>query len=443
MHDEVARAFREAIIRSLPLAQELANRFVEPYLAWRKSGDRQWSGGFERRPSLTTVFIEGRRPFEEIGAAFLDAFARHYPEYGGMVGFPSLGRMRVLHDPSHILGSALVTLWDRHGSFEVGVDAVETIVTEFGDFIDQPVVRFRFLAQLLNFRMPGETIEFPAGLRIRRLNELELNAIHGGPIFQVSFSPFRAFGPHEFAIEGEYEEPKILGDQEADASLAYSHVRPRLDRAILALRTFKEGRVGYDYIRFKAVAFSPLPLPALGYGDLYIPFGAYEVANEEIEPLREHAGRIFAASEPAMEMACSRLSDAETRLRPQDRLVDAVIGLEALLLAGLSKEDRRGELKYRFSLHYSTLFGTPEERHRAFRVAKDLYDLRSTIAHGGTLKDGNCRVGVEKLKIDEAAKRACEVLRGVIRSFLPRAAVAPYKKPQFWDRAYFGLSAEG
>lgn len=37
----------------------------------------------------------------------------------------------------------------------------------------------------------------------------------------------------------------------------------------------------------------------------------------------------------------------------QDRAVDAVIGMESLLLAGLGNEERRGELSYRFSIRYS------------------------------------------------------------------------------------------
>jgi hypothetical protein len=393
---------------------------------------------------MIQIFGTAQNRLDEAGAEFQEAFRRHHPDHGGMVGFPSLGRMSILHDRSYILRRALGTLWDRHSSFECSSEAAEAVVRELAEFVDRTTVRFCFQAQLLNYRMASERIPLPEGLTIRQLSEREVSDIHGGAVWQLGLglSPRRGFTLHEYAIEGEYEEPKLLGDQQADPSLAYNHVRPQLDNAILALRTFKEGRVGYDYIHFKPLNFCPLPLPSLGYGDLYVPVGQYEISNEEIEPLRQHTSMIFASRESAMEMACSRLSDAQTRLRPQDRLVDAVIGLEALLLAGLRNEDRRGELKYRFSLHYSTLFGTPEERHHAFRVAKDLYDLRSTIAHGGVPKEGGCRVGGEKLKLEDAALRATEVLRGVIRRFLPHAAAAPYKQPQFWDRAYFGLPVE-
>jgi hypothetical protein len=248
------------------------------------------------------------------------------------------------------------------------------------------------------------------------------------------------FGIHEFVIEGEHEEVKVFGDLPAEAVAAPDKVKTRLDKAILCLRTFKTGHIGYNYVHFKPLEFCPIPVGSASYGDLYVPFGSYHLSDEEVEPLGQYAELVFGMSEAAMEMACARLADAETRTRPQDRIVDAVIGMEALLLAGLGNEDRRGELRFRFSIHYSTLFKSPEERYRAFRVAKDLYDLRSMIAHGSTLKDDEFRVGEERLKMGDAAKRATEALRMVIQHFLPEAKAAPYKKPDFWDRAYFGVA---
>jgi hypothetical protein len=75
-------------------------------------------------------------------------------------------------------------------------------------------------------------------------------------------------------------------------------------------------------------------------------------------------------------------------------------------------------------------------------MAKDLYDLRSAIAHGGDLKDKAFRVGQEELALPDVAKRATESLRTVIRRFLPHVMTAPHKKAEFWDRAYFGLPQE-
>lgn len=159
---------------------------------------------------------------------------------------------------------------------------------------------------------------------------------------------------------------------------------------------------------------------------------------DEIPKLVEHARLLFAASDSSMELACSRLADAEVRLRPQDQVIDSVVGMEALLLAGLAPGDRKTELSFRFSLNYSTLFTEPEERRRQYRIAKDLYSLRSTIAHGSTV-DSKHRIGDEKLTLDEAAKRATATLRTLIRYFLPMATTAPYKNHEYWERSYFGI----
>lgn len=260
--------------------------------------------------------------------------------------------------------------------------------------------------------------------------------LDGGSLLTLGFMRPRFGGPHEFVLEMEADVPKESGNVE-------SHLRDLakdlFDRAILCLRTFKAGRVGYDYIHFSPVKFCQVAMSSsCGCGDAYVPFGSYRVSKEEETPFCDHAAMLFKVAEPAMDTALGRLADAETRTRPNDRLIDAVIGMEAMLLAGL-----RGELRYRFSLHYSTLFDSPEERFAAFREAKDLYDLRSTIAHGAGVNEKRYRIGRDKFTLAEAAMRATEALRSIVRRFLPQANKAPYKKPEFWERAYFGLPEDG
>ena len=135
-----------------------------------------------------------------------------------------------------------------------------------------------------------------------------------------------------------------------------------------------------------------------------------------------------------MLLACSRLAMAQVRTSPQDRIVDAVVGMEALLLAGHKKE-----LRFRFALHYATLFEGPDERLKAFKIAKDLYDFRSGIAHGGSLEGESVRVGNEWMSLKDAAERASEALRFLVGRFLPDADSAPYKRPEFWEGRVFGL----
>jgi hypothetical protein len=270
---------------------------------------------------------------------------------------------------------------------------------------------------------------------IRHLNEEEVSEFHGGPIETLGFTRPRTWGLHEFILEGELEEPKILGDGPPTGQTMSERAKMVFNKAVLCLRTFKEGPVGYDYIHFKPVTFCPLGLFSVGCGDKYVPFGSYSLSDADVEPFTKHATLIFACSETAMEMACSRLADAENRPQPQDRIVDAVIGMEALLLAGI--EDRKGELTFRFSLNYAMLF-PPHQRQHAYRVARDLYSLRSIIAHGSFLDENKIKIGGERLTLSAAGNLATATLRTIITHFLPKKD-ARYKNPDFWQRAYFGL----
>lgn len=275
-------------------------------------------------------------------------------------------------------------------------------------------------------------------LKIRKLTDKEFFAFQNRKGFGHNSNVL----PTEFIIEGEFDGKKIFSDGPVTSENPLPMIMTRLNNALRCLRTFKEGSVGIGSIDFKFVKFCPLSLGSYGFLDPFVPPGVYKVSDEEIEKLVEHARYIFDLSEPAMETACARLADAEARFRPQDQILDAVIGMEVLLLAGLRSEDRRSELKYRFSLNYSTLFTSSEERLRAYKVAKSLYDLRSKIAHGDDVANKDYAIGDQKLKLRDIGRRAKNELRMLIHHFLPHSKNAPYKKPEFWERAYFGPASK-
>lgn len=438
MDPDVKAAFKAAVDRTVRLIAPLVAQAVEPCWIWRREGDGSWRGVVEPRPSLASAFLQTHPQIAAIGGDLHRLLTARHRDHAGAVGVGRTGFVNVAHDPSQIPTTAAFTLWERHQTFDLPDGAIDGLADEFERFIDRPTVRFRVQTPLLNFHSSLNTIELPAGLRIRRMTEDEVTEYRGGPIHMSGLGGRRMGGIDEFVLEGEFDEAKVFPTNSWDAERD-DPIRGALDRAVLCLRTFKAGRVGYDYVRRLPVEFCPVPTGNVGYGDLHVPIGSYELGPDEVEPFCQHAALLFPAAEPAMDMACSRLADAETRIRPQDKIVDAVVGMEALLLAGLRSDDRRGELKTRFSLHYSTLFGTPEERHQQYRVAKDLYDLRSAIAHGSGLSGDSHRVGVERLSLAAAATRATEALRKVVQHFLPEVGETPYKRPEFWERAYFGL----
>jgi hypothetical protein len=431
-------ALKSAILNSLPLLRESPARFQEQYLVWTKQ-ENGWRGEFQLRPNIGLALAAAHKKLEKFGSEFAHVFFKAHPEYAGLVGFPGLGAQNLSHDKVFLLRSILGNLWERHRTFEVDEAAVDAIVNEFCNFVDRPNVKFRFQAELLNFRMPESLLPFAGGLRIRRLTEEEVSVFSGGPVSMLGFHRPTTAGIHEFVIEGCYEQEKFFGQELTSDQTRLDEVKSLLDRAILSLRTFKEGRVGYDWIRHTCLTYCPISVASFGGSDLHVPAGSYEVTEADIDRLVAHAERIFAITEPSMETACRRLADAETRSRAEDQIIDAVIGMEALLLAALGREDRRSELKYRFSINYSSLFQDPSDRRQAFKVAKDLYDLRSTLAHGSDLGQAPHRIGEERLSLIDAANRAREALRTVINRFLKIPEEPIYKKSDFWEDAYFGL----
>jgi hypothetical protein len=273
-------------------------------------------------------------------------------------------------------------------------------------------------------------IDLPEGVRIRRLSDREITSIIGGPASSFG-DPFRdEIGLHEFCIETIVEETKRFDSHDIAAQL---DVASKFSKAILALRTYRDGAVGYGRVRCIPVTCCPLLLLSYGRGDAYVPLGRYALESSEIADFLEHANLVFRLTDAPMSIACSRLADSGMRANSRDRLIDAVIGMEALLLAGLQAEDRRGELRYRFALHYSTMFKSPQERYEAFRLAKELYDLRSAAAHGSTLRSKQIQT------LASTAVGATEILRRLVREFLPLAEQSPYRDLQFWERRYFGL----
>jgi hypothetical protein len=433
MDKKIKSVLKEAILKSLPTLHELVEISTDSYLVWIKQNEDSWRGEYQQKPSPYGAFSSAENQLNNNGACFTNLLFEHYPKYKNLVG-PGFGIIE------NIFQSVLIYIWTTYETFDCNESKVESIVDEVEKFIDRETVRFRFQAQLINFGMTGSTLTLSEKLKIRRLNEKEVSFFHGGSSTIPKINLSQNHRIKEFIIEGEHEMPIIFGNYSDVISdpLESQKIIDMLDRAILCLRTFKGGPVGYDYIHCRPLNFFPFSLPSWGRSDLYVPFGTYRLSNDETTQLKNYAKHALRSSESSMEMALSRLADAEIRTKPQDKIVDAVIGMEALLLAAV---DSKTELKYRFSIHFSTLFNSPQDRYKAFCIAKDLYDLRSSIAHGSNLtKDRTFKIGEEKhLNLVEASKRATESLRMVIQYFLPKIGSDTYKNPKFWERAYFNL----
>jgi Apea-like HEPN len=437
MHEESKILLKKALLDCLPVLKDFSSVFLTEHLVYKKTDESSWYGQTISFPDVRQVFAAANDKIESIGKTFALSFQTNHPEHKSMVGFPGFVWQNLGDDPIYLFRSALGHLWQQHDSFELSEAKIDTLVNEFETFFDESEVRFVFRSQLLNFQSAVDSITLPDDLQIRRLSEKEVSAIYGGEIGLIGMMRSRSIGIHEFCIEGEIKIPKVMGEPK-DTGQSFSEIaKTKLEKATLWLRTFKEGRIGYDSIHYYPITFCPIHLGSHRSIDTFVPFGNYTLSTEEIDPLIEHAKKIIGISDAGMTMACSRLADAENRTRQEDRIVDAVIGMEALLLANLSKEDRRGELNFRFKLNYAMLFPS-DQRQEAFKLANYLYNLRSIIAHGSSITEKDLKLAEKTMTLHEAGQKATDVLRGIIMHFLQKED-SPYKNQEFWQRAYLGL----
>lgn len=279
--------------------------------------------------------------------------------------------------PGMVLWKVASEAYERFSTFAVSTEQLDSLVNDVEAFLQSNEIRFNVFAVALNIAGPADLppISFPGNITLRPITDSELTQFYGGnPFYQHQRTP--TVFP-EFVFVTELKLPKLVGQTEPPTETPLDKIYDDLDRCLLALASYKEaGGVGYEGIRLvpSNLALGGASGISFFWRSQYVPFGRYNLEPQDVAPLREHA-KLFKNIDSTLEIACQRLVDAGQRAKPRDAIMDAIIGLESILLTGNSNE-----LSYRFAMNYSTLVAA--NRRDAFNLAKDLYRLRSKIAHG-------------------------------------------------------------
>ena len=120
-----------------------------------------------------------------------------------------------------------------------------------------------------------------------------------------------------------------------------------------------------------------------------------------------------------LDAALRRFNFAYERKEPEDKLVDYMIALEALLLAD------QQELKYKLALRGAALIGNnAEDRKRIYDELGEAYNQRSKTVHGDLPKNKKqIVIGSTRLSFDELVGRVEEHVRSAIKKFLSPSEV--------------------
>jgi hypothetical protein len=323
-----------------------------------------------------------------------ELFEAHHPEYAGHEIGTSGGTMTVHASllVRRMTGDLFRT--SRNPSEE----ATRALVDQFEAFTDSDTIEIDHVAPLVNFNANiANAFAILPGLVLRPLTEDERADV----VRSVLGSMSAARPTPKWGLSVRMAHRKLVGGFR-DGQLPERedrHVPELFDSAIRVLRTFKSGPVYYHAIFDRNVGFTPFAgSTARAPARFSHSTGTYSLEASEVGDLLAHASMFEIGDlEVSMELACDRLEEAEVRPKPRDQLLDAVIGLEALLLA----KPYPGEQTQMFSLRFAAL-QRPELRLQSYKDAKALDAARSKAAHGDAV-DGN---------IEELAIRACEMLRG-------------------------------
>lgn len=395
----------------------------------QRSENGGWQGAFVERPSVFRLLIAHEPLVEQLSNELSPTLTAEYPDHmTKLIGLPGTGGG--ILQPRMILWTLAEESLKRFGGWNLNDEEIESLLDETTHFFDSSTVRIRLFAPLLNLQGPADlpTIAFGGGTILRPITNEEATQFYGGNSILRPGAHSLIFP--DFVFVHELEVQKIFFDTSIPAQVPFwRKTQEVLDRAILALSSFKQGgALGYDGIRITLaeVAFG------IGgqhfWGGDHVPPSHYELTAEEAIKLEAHAQR-FETIHPTLEMACQRLVDSTRRTKPRDSIVDAVVGLESIVLVEVA-EKQRGETRFRFSLNYASLFETPARRN-AFYLARDLYDLRSKIAHGGEPKTKE-KIAGKEMTMHEIATLARSVLRETIAKFLQNAAKPDFLAESYW-----------
>lgn len=292
-------------------------------------------------------------------------------------------------------------------------------------------------------------IELSDGVLIERLSD-DLQCARAPEVtFSTEVNPYlTAAATHAIVVQGITIDNssyilRLFGGRRDVSPVAISDIE-RVDRAIQATHIVTRTRTGYTQLLVRPHGWADgwtddLP-PIWRYSTRsnYPPSEDYQPPwNSQREPLDANQVADIAAAFKALTgapkhvgLASRRAIRAMMRTDDEDRTLDAMIGIEALLL------DNQPELKFRMALRAAAALCEDYEPAMIFGIAKNVYDHRSEIAHGSAPKKATFTHGGETWR---SADIAPFLLRELLRSCL--LSPKPWTKDQLDDRVIAALAA--
>lgn len=294
--------------------------------------------------------------------------------------------------------SVLVYYLAKTGSLDFNGRIFEEVYGEVENHLYTRRYNFVAIALLHLFEMENGVLGLGDNLRIRKISNEEFSEIYRRRRSLSPMIPFLEAIHAGYLMETTYSIKKGEGIDE-------SGVVETFRKLVSVLRLLKKGEV-----YFRKVISSPASwqteLATFSTGNLYPEkYGErYKLAKSEVEEFKEFWKDFLTFDfdkNKFLDVAIRRLDYGITRNKPEDKLIDYIIALEALFLVD------EGELSYRLSIRTATFL---DKNKTVFEDVRTAYSLRNKIVHGSP----------EPLPGDfaELVSRIEEYLRESIKRFL-------------------------
>lgn len=446
MQLETRTAIKEALKIALSELKAMTPVKDTHWVYHRDTPSANWAGTQVTVPSIDLHFFYLLQ-WDKLAQAVEEKIISNYPDYHQQLIYITMGMQ---FSGEQMIRGLTSEIWQRYQSFTIEETKIDSLLDELALFFDTSTVELEFLAPILNMeRIPNiSSIQFPGNLTLRALTSEEATRIYGGSLTRMTTSGSTMINMPQMVLEGTVIAKKFVG---GDAVANFQHstssdieMRKKLDQALLAICSFEEGGIAYDGFHLRPKIFCPVPVGGSHHphSEWIPPMHSFRIRTDEIESFTEHV-KHFENLHSSLEFACRRLLYAERRLQARDRILDAVIGLEAIFLQDMTDDKKyRSEITYRLSMNYSSLFNIPSERYDAFKTMRDLYRVRSEIGHGEPIQDSDLRkINGRDTTLGDAAALATSILRKTIKNFLPNSANPGYLEGGFWIKKIFGLES--
>ncbi len=329
LRPNVREAIRLAVLSALPIWEALPP--TDLWRVERPTGQGSSEIMLEPRRGVN-AFIQMDRTLQALPefVAARDLVHEVQPELSGWVGTAFHGRALQF---SNVVNNLVIQTQKYCG--ERPGDALEGLLDELDDLLRTRLVRFAIVEPLEGILVQpfSDELKLGEGVVLRCLRDDEIEDFLSHDATSRGIAPL--FGSLLVALEARFETPLLLDVQEMDTVPRRDELSGplrALDSAVCALHCFKAGSAG---VVFQAFRPQQKALPGLD-GSYFLPplpstAAHYALEHVEFGELERFAQDLSGARLPELRLAASRLRDAELRPLPRDAIVDAFVGIEALL----------------------------------------------------------------------------------------------------------------